>query len=124
MPSHQSAFTNDDVLAVSPALAKFTEETVAGELWNRQQLSARDRAVVTVSALIARSQTVGMLNYFNKALDCGVTAAELSEIVTHLAFYSGWSNAFSAVPSLTLSSQRLRHTRKPPSLSVGRPTGR
>jgi 4-carboxymuconolactone decarboxylase len=53
-----------------------------------------------VSALIARGQTIRMLHYFNKALDSGVTALELSEIVTHLAFYSGWSNAFSTVPFL------------------------
>jgi 4-carboxymuconolactone decarboxylase len=53
-----------------------------------------------VSALIARGQTIRMPHYFNKAFDSGVTAAELSEIVTHLAFYSGWSNAFSAVSTL------------------------
>jgi 4-carboxymuconolactone decarboxylase len=100
MPSHQSAVTNDDVLAVSPALARFTEETVVGDLWHRPQLSARDRALISASALIARGQTTQMLHYFNKALDSGVPAAELSEIVTHLAFYSGWSNAFSAVPFL------------------------
>ena len=104
MASHGSAVrngvTNNDVLAVSPALAKFTEDTVEGELCNRPQLSTRDRAVVTVSALIARGQTTRMLHFFNKALDSGVTAAELSEIVTHLAFYSGWSNAFAAVPTL------------------------
>ena len=100
MSSHQSAVTNDDVFAVSPALAKFTEETIVGDLWHRPQLSARDRAIVTVSALIAGSQTIGMLHYFNQALNSGVTAVELSEIVTHLAFYSGWSNAFSAVPYL------------------------
>jgi 4-carboxymuconolactone decarboxylase len=98
MSSHPSSLTNDDVSAVSPALAKFTGDTVERDLWNRPELSSRDRAIVTVSALIARSLTAGMLHYFNKALDCGVTAAELSEIVTHLAFYSGWSNAYSAVP--------------------------
>jgi 4-carboxymuconolactone decarboxylase len=41
-----------------------------------------------------------MLYYFNIALDSGVTPGELSEIITHLAFYSGWSNALSAVPIL------------------------
>jgi 4-carboxymuconolactone decarboxylase len=100
MPDSRSAVTPDDVLSVSPALAKFTRESIAEELWRRPELSARDRAVVTVTALIARQQTVGMLHYFNQALDCGVTAAELSEIATHLAFYSGWPNAMAAVPVL------------------------
>jgi 4-carboxymuconolactone decarboxylase len=63
----------------------------------RPALSSRDRSIVTVAALIARIQTVGMLHYFNRALDHGVTPRQLSEVITHLAFYSGWSNAFSAV---------------------------
>lgn len=100
MPSSRSAVTSEDVLTVSPALAKFTKESVAEDLWLRPELSARDRAVVTVAALIARQQTIGMLHYFSQALDCGVTAAELSEIATHLAFYSGWPNAMAAVPVL------------------------
>lgn len=100
MSSRQSAITNDDVRAVSPGLARFTEQTLAGELWKRPQLSPRDRALVTVAALIARNQTIGMLPSFDKAFDSGVSAAELSEIVTHLAFYCGWFNAFSAVPFL------------------------
>ena len=100
MPSSRSAVTSEDVLSVSPALAKFTKESVAEDLWRRPELSARDRAVITVAALIARQQTIAMLHYFNQALDCGVTAAELSEIATHLAFYSGWPNAMAAVPVL------------------------
>jgi 4-carboxymuconolactone decarboxylase len=92
--------TSEDVLSVSPAIAKFTKESIAEDLWRRPELSARDRAVVTVAALIASQQTIGMLHYFNQALDCGVTAAELSEIATHLAFYSGWPNAMTAVPVL------------------------
>jgi 4-carboxymuconolactone decarboxylase len=92
-----SALTPDHVRSVSPALAQYTQNTISNDLWNRTALSARDRSIVTVSALIARIQTVGMLHYFNLALDNGVTPRELSEIITHLAFYSGWSNAFAAV---------------------------
>ena len=82
---------------VSPALANYTREFIENDVWKRPALSARDRSIVTVAALIARIQTIGMLHYFNRALDSGVTPGELSEIITHLAFYSGWSNAFSAV---------------------------
>jgi alkylhydroperoxidase/carboxymuconolactone decarboxylase family protein YurZ len=98
--SAQCALTPQDVQAVSPALASYTQKSISDDLWKRPGLSARDRSVVTVSALIARIQTIGMSHYFNIALDSGVKAGELSEIVTHLAFYSGWSNALSAVPIL------------------------
>lgn len=96
----QSALTPQDIHAVSPALASYTERSISGDLWMRPGLSPRDRSIVTVSALIARIQTIGMLQYFNIALDNGVKASELSEIVTHLAFYSGWPNALSAAAIL------------------------
>jgi len=93
----RSAVTPDDVRIVSPTLAKYTQASINDDLWRRPELSPRDRSIVTTAALIARNQTIGMLHYFNLALDNDVTPGELSEIVTHLAFYSGWSNAFSAV---------------------------
>jgi 4-carboxymuconolactone decarboxylase len=91
------ALTLGEIRSVSPALAAYTENTVIGDLWSRAGLSARDRSIVTVAALIARNQTIGLPHYVNKALDSGVSAADVSEIVTHLAFYAGWSNAFFAV---------------------------
>ncbi|XOV65642.1 carboxymuconolactone decarboxylase family protein (plasmid) [Agrobacterium rosae] len=86
-----------DVQSVSPALAKYTQKDLFNDLWKRPGLSPRDRSVVTVAALIARNQPVEMPYHFNLALDNGVTAAELSEIITHLAFYSGWGNSMGAV---------------------------
>ena len=70
-----------------------------GDLWKRAGLSPRDRSIVTVSALIARDQTVELLYYLNLALDNGVKPAEISEIITHLAFYTGWANAMDAIPA-------------------------
>ncbi len=95
-PSHPE-LTLDDVSRVSPALAHYTQSTIVGELWSRPDLSPRDRSIITLAALIARNQTIRMPHYVNKTLDSGVTAGEISEIITHLAFYSGWSNAFFAV---------------------------
>ena len=79
--------TRSDVQSVSPALDRYTQEALLGELWKRPELSSRDRSIVTVAALIARNQTVEMPYYFKLALDSGVKPAEMSEIVTHLAFY-------------------------------------
>ncbi|WP_160010149.1 carboxymuconolactone decarboxylase family protein [Rhizobium sp. 18055] len=95
--SPRTALTLDDVASVSPALENFTKTTIVSELWSRPDLSPRDRAVVTIAALVARNQTIGMQHYFTKALDSGVTPPEISEIITHLAFYCGWGNAFFAV---------------------------
>lgn len=87
----------DDIRSVSPALARYTSSTLLGDLWKRPQLSARDRSIVTLSVLIARNQTVEMPYYLSLALDSGLKAREISEIIAHLAFYSGWGNAASAV---------------------------
>jgi 4-carboxymuconolactone decarboxylase len=86
-----------DVQSVSPALAAHTETKLLGEVWKRPDLSPRDRSLVTLAALIARHQTVEMPYHFRLALDNGVQPGELSEIVFHLAFYSGWPNAMAAV---------------------------
>lgn len=89
--------SQSDVRSVSPALASYSQDKLLGELWKRSDLSPRDRSIVTIAALIARNQTVQMAYYLNLALDNGVKPAEISEIITHLAFYSGWENAMSAV---------------------------
>jgi 4-carboxymuconolactone decarboxylase len=82
---------------VSPALERYTQELLLGDVWNRPDLSLRDRSVITVAVLIARNQPMELPFYLNRALDNGVKPAEISEIITHLAFYSGWPNAMAAV---------------------------
>jgi 4-carboxymuconolactone decarboxylase len=89
----------EDVRAVAPALEGYARKFVLGDLWERQGLSRRDRSVVTVAALIARDQTVELPYYLALALDSGVKPAEISEIITHLAFYTGWANAMDAIPA-------------------------
>src|ERR1700760_2618121 len=79
--------TYDDVRAVSPALEYYTKATLLDGLWKRPGLSPRERRVVTVVALIARIQSMEFRFHFGLALDNGVHPAELSEIITHLAFY-------------------------------------
>ncbi len=86
----------DDIHAVSPTLEQYSKDRLFGDLWKRPDLSPRDRSIVTLAALIARNQTVQMPYYLNLALDNGVKPGEISEIITHLAFYSGWENATSA----------------------------
>ena len=87
----------DDVRMVAPALEKYTQSRLLGEVWKRPGLSPRDHSIITLAALIARNQTIEMRYYLNLALDSGVKSREISEIITHLAFYSGWGHAMSAV---------------------------
>ncbi len=82
---------------VAPALGRYRQEALLGNLWRRPDLSPRDRSIVTVAALIARNQTAEMSQHLDLALENGVRPGELSEIITHLAFYSGWGNAMAAV---------------------------
>ncbi len=97
MPTSKSMLTLEDVRKVAPALEAYTQGRLLGDVWKRSGLAPRDRSIVTLAALIARNQTIEMPFHFNFALDNGVEPREISEIVTHLAFYSGWTNAMSAV---------------------------
>jgi 4-carboxymuconolactone decarboxylase len=94
--SNPPVLSHANVQTVAPALEKYMQGPLA-DLWKRPALAPRDRSIATIAALIARNQTIEMPYYFNLALDNGVKPSELSEIITHLAFYSGWSNAMSAV---------------------------
>ena len=92
-----AAVTSNDVRLVAPALEQYAERQLFGEVWKRPDLSPRDRSIVTLAALIARNQTSELAYHFNLAIDNGVKPSEISEIITHLAFYSGWGNAMAAV---------------------------
>jgi 4-carboxymuconolactone decarboxylase len=87
----------DDVRSVAPALERYTQERLYGEVWNRPGLSKRDRSLVTVAAMIARGESGALTYYFGQALDNGVEPREVSETITHLAYYTGWGNAFAAI---------------------------
>ncbi len=84
--------------SVAPALEAYTNTTINGDLWQRKALAPRDRSIVTVAAMIARGHTANLAAELERALANGITAVEISEIVTHLAFYAGWGTAQMAAP--------------------------
>jgi 4-carboxymuconolactone decarboxylase len=90
------ANTLDNVRTVAPSLEKYAQGPLA-DLWRRPDLAPRDRIIVTLAALIARNQTVELPAQLERALDNGVKPREISEIIAHLAFYSGWPSAMAAV---------------------------
>ena len=81
----------------APKLAALTEQVLFGDVWERPQLSKRDRSLVTCAALVAMGRTEQMTFHFPRAIENGVTREELIELITHLAFYAGWPSAMSAV---------------------------
>jgi 4-carboxymuconolactone decarboxylase len=82
---------------VAPALGGYTDDVLFGDMWERPGLSPRDRSLITVASLIALYRTNELPFHLKKALDNGISRDELAEVITHLAFYSGWPTASSAV---------------------------
>jgi 4-carboxymuconolactone decarboxylase len=95
---------------IAPKLAELTDEVLFGDVWERPQLSKRDRSLVTCAALIALGKTEQMTFHFPRAIENGVTRDELIEAITHLAFYAGWPNAMSA----TARARELLPTERAP----------
>jgi len=82
---------------VAPKLAELTDKVLFGDIWERKELSKRDRSLITVAALVALNRTDQLRFHLQRALDNGVKRQELIEEITHLAFYSGWPTAVNAV---------------------------
>ena len=82
---------------IAPALAELTDNVLFGDVWLRPGLSPRDRSLITVASLVALYRTNELPFHLKKALDNGVTQDELVELITHLAFYSGWPTANTAL---------------------------
>lgn len=88
------------VADVAPKLAEISEKTLIGDVWERPGLSKRDRSLITVASHLARAKLQYLPQHMRKAMDNGVTAEELGELVTHLAFYASWPNANAAAEIL------------------------
>jgi 4-carboxymuconolactone decarboxylase len=86
----------DRIRPFVPALVDYTHNVIYGDLWERPGLSKRDRSLVTLAALIATYRPEQLQTHLKRAIDNGVTKEEISEVITHLAFYAGWPSAMSA----------------------------
>ena len=83
--------------AFSPKMVELTDKVLFGDVWERPQLSKRDRSLATVSALIAMNRPEQLRAHLAIARQNGVKDAELVEVITHLAFYAGWPSAMTAI---------------------------
>jgi 4-carboxymuconolactone decarboxylase len=81
---------------VAPALAEITTNVLFGDVWERPGLSKRERSLITIAVLTALYRTEQLRGHLRRAMDNGVTKEEIGEVITHLAFYSGWPTAVNA----------------------------
>ena len=86
----------DEVRTGAPKLIEMSEKVLYGDVWERPGLSKRDRSLITVAALIATYRGDQLTGHFERALANGVTKEEIGEVITHMAFYSGWPTAMTA----------------------------
>ena len=96
MAQPQPASARDAVRSTVPALVELSERVLFGEVWERPGLSKRDRSLITCATLIALGREKQLVGHLQRALDNGLTKNELSEVITHLAFYAGWPAAMTA----------------------------
>ncbi len=82
---------------LAPALAAYTDDVLFGDVWRRAGLSPRDRSLITVASLVSLYRTNELPFHIKRALENGVTRDEIVELLTHLAFYSGWPTANTAL---------------------------
>ena len=78
--------------------AELNDDVLFGQVWSREsELSPRDRSIVTVTTLMASGVLDSSFeSHVQRAKDNGVTAEEIAEIITHVAFYAGWPKAWAA----------------------------
>ena len=81
----------------APKLVSLTDDVLFGDVWERPELSTRDRSLITVAALVAGGNTDQLTGHLARARDNGLSETELKEAIIHLAFYAGWPRAMSAI---------------------------
>ena len=84
------------VRRIVPKMIELSEQVIYGDIWERPGLSKRDRSLIVVATLIATYRPEQLKGHLGRALDNGVTKDEIAEIITHLAFYSGWPASVTA----------------------------
>jgi 4-carboxymuconolactone decarboxylase len=95
MEKNKEQKTIDDLAAVAPEFAKLTQDFLFGDIWERPELSPRDKSLITVTCLVALNRIEQVEFHLKKAFENGLTKEELVAAITHIAFYAGWPTAAS-----------------------------
>ncbi len=96
MATDPSKSRRDQVATVVPKLVECGREILYGDIWERSQLSKRDRSLATIAVLVTNYRPDQLRLHLAKGLENGLTQEEIGELITHLAFYAGWPSAMTA----------------------------
>jgi 4-carboxymuconolactone decarboxylase len=91
---------NDELATVAPKFVQLTNEVVFDNLWRRPDLTPRDRSLVTIAALAAMGDDDHLEFYLRRGVECGLTRGQVTEALTHLGFYAGWTRATKAITAV------------------------
>ena len=108
MPPQPTSPAREAIRGTVPKLAEISDTLIYGEVWERPGLSRRDRSLITVASLLALGREKQLEGHLERALANGVTRDEISELITHLAFYAGWPAAMTAA---TVAKEVFERTR-------------
>jgi 4-carboxymuconolactone decarboxylase len=86
----------DAIREVAPKLEDLSTKVLFGDVWERTELSKRDRSLIVCAVLTATYRPEQLKGHLQRALDNGLTKDEISEMITHVAFYAGWPASMSA----------------------------
>ena len=96
MAPKASSESRDRVRDTVPKMIEVTEQVLFGDIWERPELSKRDRSLIVCAVLTATYRPEQLRGHLQRALDNGLTKTEISEMITHVAFYGGWPASMSA----------------------------
>ncbi len=96
MPEKNLPRPSDSLRRIAPKLADLTSEVLFEDVWERKELSKRDRSLITCAALVALYRPEQLRFHVRLAIHNGVKSEELAELLTHIAFYAGWPAAVQA----------------------------
>ena len=88
--------SREAVRAVVPRMIELSEDVIYGDIWERPNMSKRDRSLFVIASLIATYRPEQLKGHIGRGLDNGLTKDEIAETITHLAFYAGWPASMTA----------------------------
>lgn len=96
MASGPSQSRRNEVKHIAPKLVECGQQVLFGDIWERKELSKRDRSLATIAVLVTSYRPDQLRLHLAKGLENGLTQQEIGELITHLAFYAGWPSAMAA----------------------------
>jgi 4-carboxymuconolactone decarboxylase len=95
-PSGSGSASSNELRGTAPKLADLLDDVVYGDIWERTELSKRDRSLITVAALTALYRSDQLRGHIIRALDNDVTREEIAEVITHISLYAGMPGSVTA----------------------------